>query len=274
MIVTYKGTKKEYAEGTQILEIAEEHKGDYQYDILLAKKNGALCELTKKITEDCELDFVGADTGCGNSTYKRSALLIMLKAFYKVVGREELKNVSVQFSISKGYYCSIDGDVEVTEELLASVEKEMHRLVDEAIPINKITMHIDEAKKKCEEYGMLQKVNLYKYRRSSGINMYELMGFEDYFYGYMVPNTKYIKLFKLYKYDQGFVIQLPTKEKPEELMPFEPKQNIYQALKEATIWGIEQGAPNVGAINDKIVKGEINDLMLVQEAFQEKISDL
>ncbi|MBE5957757.1 MAG: nucleoside kinase [Lachnospiraceae bacterium] len=270
MIVTYKGTKKEYAPGTIIEDIAKEYQDEYEYDILLAERDGSLCELSKEIKEDCTLDFVMANTSCGNSTYKRSATLIMLKAFYKIVGREKLQGISIQFSISKGYFCTINGDVEVTDELLKSVEAEMKRLVEKAIPINKITIHLDEAKKKCAEYGMHEKVHLYKYRRSSGVNMYELQGFEDYYYGYMVPNTSYIKYFKLFKYDDGFVIQLPTKEHPTEILPFDPKRKIFQALKEATIWGREQGAPNVGAVNDRIVEGEINNLMLVQEAFQEK----
>lgn len=260
----------EYPENTLLKDIAADFREEYKYDILLAIKNGALCELTKRISEDCEIEFVTADTPSGNSCYKRSATLIMLKAFYKNIDREKVKEISIQFSISKGYYCTVLGDVKITEELLEKIENDMRKLVEDKLPINKITMSLDDAIKKCVKYGMKDKENLFKYRRSSTVNMYELSGFEDYYYGYMVPDTSYIKYFKLYAYDGGFVLQLPTKEKPEEVQKFEPQENVYRVLKEATVWGEMLGAPNVGAINDKIVHGEINDLILVQEAFQEK----
>lgn len=264
------GFTKEYPKGIKLIDIAKEYQSEYKHDIILAIRNGSLCELTKMIYEDSEIEFVTADTQSGNSCYKRSATLIMLKAFYKNVDRSKVKEISIQFSISKGYYCTVLGDVEITEELLDNVEKSMRQIVADAIPINKITLSLEDAIEKCVRYGMKDKENLFKYRRSSTVNMYELAGFEDYYYGYMVPDTSYIKYFELYKYDNGFVLQLPTKEMPEVVQPFEPQDNIYNVLKEATTWGEMLGASTVGAINDKIVHGEINDLMLVQEAFQEK----
>ncbi len=38
----------------------------------------------------------------------------------------------------------------------------------------------------------------------SRVNVYSIDGFEDYFYGYMVPNTKYIRYFDLKLYEYGF----------------------------------------------------------------------
>ena len=48
--------------------------------------------------------------------------------------------------------------------------------------------------------GMKDKVNLLKYRRSSRVNIYNLSGFEDYFYGYMAYSTGILKCFNLFKY--------------------------------------------------------------------------
>lgn len=270
MRVTYKGITKEYPEGTLVRDIAEEHKEDYGHDIVLAIRDESLCELANEIKEDCTLEFITTDTPVGNACYRRGATLIMLKAFYKVVGREKVKDISIHFSISKGYFCTVLGDVEITEELLCKVEEEMKKIVNEAIPIYKTSIPLSEAVKRCEAYGMKDKVNLFKYRRSSFVNMYNLSGFEDYYYGYMVPDTSYIRYFKLYPYDTGFVLQLPTKDRPEELERFRPQKNVFEVLKEAVTWAKMQGISNVGDINDKIVHGDINDLILVQEALQEK----
>ena len=58
---------------------------------------------------------------------------------------------------------------------------------------------------------MRDKVNLFKYRRASTVKIYKMEGFEDYFYGYMVPDTSYLDLFALIPYDEGFVLQMPKR---------------------------------------------------------------
>lgn len=80
---------------------------------------------------------------------------------------------------------------------------------------------------------MYDKEKLFRYRRSSRVNIYNLEEFEDYFYGYMVWHTGYLKYFKLYPYDEGFVMQMPTRKEPEKLPPFTPSPKIFQVQKEA-----------------------------------------
>ena len=94
--------------------------------------------------------------------------------------------------------------------------------------------------------------------------------FEDYYYGYMVPSAGYLKYFKLYLFDEGFVIQMPVEEAPDIVPPFEPQNKLFQVLKESTKWGDMQGIETVGALNDKITKSDVREVVLVQEAMQEK----
>ena len=268
--VNVNGIEKVFEEGVTLHEIAKEYQSYYKYDILLAKMDGSLMELGKQVFEDKEIQLITADTVQGNSSYKRSATMLMIKAIYKIVGREKVKEVSIHFSIAKGYYCTIKGDVEITDELLKSIERRMREMVEAKLPIRKVAFPIKEAIKRCSDYGMMDKVNLFKYRRASTVNMYDLEGFEDYYYGYMVPDTSYIRYFELIKFKDGFVINLPTKEEPEKLQEFKPQLNVFEELKEATLWAKKLNASTIGAINDIIVHDKINYLMLVQEAFQEK----
>ncbi|MDE6697955.1 MAG: nucleoside kinase, partial [Lachnospiraceae bacterium] len=121
-----------------------------------------------------------------------------------------------------------------------------------------------------KKHGMDDKVKLFKYRNNSTVNVYSLNGFEDYFYGYMVPSTKYIKYFELYQFDDGFVLQLPTKENPTEVPKFEPQRKMYNVLKESSKWSEMLEINTVGALNDIISSSSIEDMILVQEALQEK----
>ena len=52
--------------------------------------------------------------------------------------------------------------------------------------------------------------------------------FEDYYYGYMVPDAGCLKYFSLHLYDEGFVIQMPSKDRPEEVPEFKPSPKLFQ----------------------------------------------
>ena len=57
----------------------------------------------------------------------------------------KIERVKIHFSVDKGYYCTVDGDIKITEQFLADVAKRMRWLSDEKIPIKKKTIHTDDA---------------------------------------------------------------------------------------------------------------------------------
>ena len=268
-------TEKMYEDGTSLEEIAKDFQSEYDSDIVMAIRNGKLCELFKKITGDCKIEFVTTGMKPGMQDYRRSATLLMLKAFYDVVGRKSVNSLFVDFSISKGYYCRATGDFDLNQTLLDAVEARMKAMVMENIPIYKRSVSVDSAREMFKRHKMYDKEKLFAFRRASRVNIYNLKGFEDYFYGYMVPNTSYIKYFKLYLYDEGFVLQLPVVEKPKEVPEFNPPRKLFNVLKESTKWGEMLDITTVGDLNEQISKCNISDLILVQEALQEKkIADI
>ena len=262
--------ERQYADGTVLTQIAQDFQDEYDAQIVLALKDGKLTELFRSITGPCKLEFITTKTAPGIETYKRSATLIMMKAFYDVAGVENVEKIKVEYSISKGYYCTVEGNVEITKQLLEDVKTQMQKLVSEDIAINKRTISVDSAKALFNRHKMYDKEKLFRFRRASKVNIYSLNGFEDYYYGYMVPSTGFIKKFDLYQYDEGFVLQLPTKENPDMVEEFNPQQKLFNVLKESSKWGEMLDIANVGALNEQISKGNINDIILVQEALQEK----
>ncbi len=233
-------------------------------------KNGKLTELFKKVTSDCRIEFLTTKTSPGIEAYRRSATLIMLKAFYDVVGNKNINKISVQYSLSKGYYCTLNSKVKLNQELLDKVKIRMNEIVAENAQINKRTIGTTSAIDLFNRHRMYDKEKLFKYRRASKVNIYSLKGFEDYFYGYMVPNTGYVKYFDLFLYDEGFVLQLPTKEKPNVVPEFKPQKNLFNVLKESEKWSETLKIDTVGALNEQISQGNIKDIILVAEALQEK----
>lgn len=263
----------EYSRGTSFLEIAKDFQKDYEEEIALVMVGYRLQELHKLLTEDCELTFITTAEDAGYKAYARSALLLMLKAMYDVVEIAELgtiEEVFVDYSVDKGLYCTMKGDVELNQKFLDKVMARMKKLAEEKLPINKKTIPTRDAVKLFAKYGMKEKERLFKYRRVSSVNVYSISGFEDYFYGYMLPHAGYIKYFDLILYDDGFVLQLPTKQNMKEVPEFHPSVKLFHVLKEAQQWGEMLDVSTVGALNDKIVAGKMEELILVQEALQEK----
>ena len=127
------GKTKEYPYGTPYAKIVEEYEGTTRYPIVLVMKNGKLCELHKKLKKPGTLEFVTTADEIGHKTYKRSASLLVLKAVYHVAGHENIKKAVLHYSVSSGYYFTIDGNVTVDEEFLAEVKRYMLQLVEEKI---------------------------------------------------------------------------------------------------------------------------------------------
>lgn len=268
--VTVGGELKQYNEGISYTEIAKDFQDQYDSPIVLVLKNGKLTELFKKVTSDCKIEFLTTKTSPGIEAYRRSATLIMLKAFYDVVGNKNINKISVQYSLSKGYYCTLNSKVKLNQELLDKVKIRMNEIVAENAQINKRTIGTTSAIDLFNRHRMYDKEKLFKYRRASKVNIYSLKGFEDYFYGYMVPNTGYVKYFDLFLYDEGFVLQLPTKENPNVVPEFKPQKNLFNVLKESEKWSETLKIDTVGALNEQISQGNIKDIILVAEALQEK----
>ena len=268
--VQVKDDIREYEEGTSFETIAKDFQEKYEHRIVLGSENHRLIELHKKLKKDCNLTFITTGDTVGNKTYKRSICLMLVKAIHDVCGHDRSCKVRIDFSLSKGYYCTVAGNVTVNREFLDAVKKRMLQMVDEGMPIKKRTIHTNEAIALFHKYGMHDKERLFKYRRVSKVNVYSMNEFEDYYYGYMVPDASYLAYFDLYLYDEGFVIQMPEAENPTVVPPFKPHKKLFQVLNESTKWGDMLGIKTVADLNDEITKGNIQETILVQEALQEK----
>ncbi|MBO5303183.1 MAG: nucleoside kinase [Lachnospiraceae bacterium] len=268
IILTINGEKKSYKKGITCMEIAEEYQKSCKDDILLLSVNNRLCELHKTLTKDGEVSFVTALDNAGKKAYRRSVTLLMQKALYNLLGKEK-SNVRIMHCISQAYYCELVNYGKPDDALLAQVKEEMQRMVEEKLPIKKTSMSVDEAIELFKTLGMTDKERLFKYRRSSGVNVYSLDNYMDYFYGYMVAHTGYLKYFDLKLYDDGFVLMFPS-HNTKEVAAFTPSVKHFDTLSCSREWSQTLGVGTIGELNDAIANGRMNDIIMVQEALMEQ----
>lgn len=274
--VTIDGKEHEYAIGTTYREIVDEYQEEVaEAPVILVMADGKLRELQKKLKGDCTLEFVTTKDHIGFETYKRTVCLVLLRAIYDVAGKENIEKVMIHYSVGNGYYFTMAGKAVLDQHFLDNVKTRMQELADMCTPIGKRSVNTDDAVSLFHHHRMYDKEKLFRFRRVSKVNIYNIGYYEDYFYGYMADHAGYVKYFDLKLYDEGFVLELPTRKNPSVISPFRPEGKIFQVQKESQEWAEKMDISYVGDLNNHITKEGISNILLVQEALQEaKISDI
>ena len=277
--------------------VADRFKDYYEDDIILGIVNGKLRELNKKIKSDCELSFVTTADRDGRRTYRRSVVLLLQRAIYDVYG--SMTQLHVMHSLGEGYYCQLEKAVEcadsqqekynedtdlqgsrenseksVTEHDIDRIVCSMYSFVEKDLPITKHSEKTQYAEQLFKEKGLHDKERLLHYRRSSRVNLYELDGVVDYFYGFMAPSTGMLKYFDIVPYESGFVLLFPGANS-RSVEPLVTSNKLFHTLDDSREWSKMLGIGTIGSLNDAIAAGRGQEIMLLQEALMEqKIGNL
>lgn len=270
MKVNVDGVEYIYPKGTLYQAIAADFQEGYAHDILLVNRNGKLCELHKALDRDCTLKMITAEEKPGMQTYERSVVFLMLKAFYDVVRKENVERVSVEYSISHALFIRAKGAFTLGQELLNQIEGRMRAISEQAVPIRKESINTDDAVELFRKTQMYDKAQLLSFRINSHVNIYFLDEFSDYFYGYMVPDTGYLKCFGLQLFESGFVLRLPDQKNPSQLGAFHPSMKVFRELYDATLRSEALHISNVAEMNGVISQGNATHMILAHEAMMEK----
>ena len=270
--------KVNFDSGTSLEEIYEKVFGeDTLKTVVAATVDGKLRELNYKVNTDVDITFIALNSSLGIDLYKRSIVLLMMSAIKNVIKKEDGQyRIKLMYSFGNTFHFKMDDcGVEINEEFLSRVENEMARLVEKDIRIEKKVYSTREMIQRYYDRNLPAKAELLRYRRASKINIYNIDGYEDYYYGFMVPSTGYLDRFQLKPLEEGFVLTIPEVEGKTPRVEYKASEMIGSVLKQAEDWGSMMNINNIGALNNLIVAGHIDALILVQEALMEKqIADI
>lgn len=270
----YQGNPWDVEEGTTFLSLAKEVQASYDAPIILAKVGQKLVELNKPVTREGVLTFLTTKDPDGHKTYQRGATMMFLRAMGHVL-KEKLLSLKLEYSIGDGLYFIADVEGGLTDEMVAEAEKTMRGYVEEDLKFEKSKLSTDEARDLFHAYGMKDKEQLFRFRRSSTANVYRLGNYVDYYYGYMPPSTGMVRRFKLKRYEGGVLMVLPKRSEPEKDGSEYVAKKLFFTMEQTNAWGAGIGVPTVGALNEAICRGEGRDIILASEAYQEhKIGEI
>jgi uridine kinase len=266
--VTIANEEYEYEAGIMYEQIAKDFQKDYEAKIVLVSADGRLRELHKILSNDCTIEFITLADKIGMETYRRSATFLLVKAVHDVLGDDGKNHLVAQYTVGRGLLCKLI-DAKPSEQFLRSVHARMDELISQNIPIWKSSYSVEEARRIFAEAGMEDKVKLFKFRRASKVNVYSIGDYKDYYYGYMVPSTGYITHYDLYPYDEGIILQLPSRHSPNVVPDKTESPKLQKTLQNTGNWGSSIGIENVGDLNETICAEGVQDVVLLQEAYME-----
>lgn len=201
------------------------------------------------------------------SIYRRSLCFIFVKAIYDLFPDRKVK---LSHSVSNGLYCEVYGSTNLSYEETVQIEARMHEISNMAIPFVKHSLSFDEARVLLEKCGRMDYYKAITYRTEQFVTLFSCDGFYDYFYGTMLPDTSYIDIFSLKYYPPGLILLSRDAKCPEKQAEFKEQTKLFTIYTEYKHWVKVLGFENVGALNNIVKNGNINDVILVSEALQEK----
>lgn len=266
MKVSYKNIEVEIKDENLTVIDAFKEAIEEKENVIACMVNNEVKPLDYVLKQNDEVELLNTSSRDGARIYTRGLLFIMGMAFNELY--PEIK-LTVNFQLSSSMFCKIEKDT-ITEEMIKNVKARMQEIIDKNLKIKKVEMSKEEATEFLEKentgIGKIQIEN----KEKETVSLYFCEEYYNYFYGVMPISTGYIKLFDIMKYHDGFLIRYPSKNKPNEIKPYQEGKKLLATLEEYDDIYRILGIATLSQLNEKIRNGEAKDIILLSEALHEK----
>ncbi|MCS6591358.1 threonine--tRNA ligase [Bacillus cereus] len=189
------GSVKEFVKGITLEEIAGSISSSLKKKAVAGKVNDGLYDLRRNIEENAEVEIITIDSNEGVEITRHSAAHILAQAVKRMYGDI---NLGVGPVIENGFYYDMDLPSSVNVEDLRKIEKEMKKIINENIKIERVEVSREEAAKLFQEMNDRLKLELLEAIPSGeSVTLYKQGEFVDLCRGPHLPSTGYLKAFQL-----------------------------------------------------------------------------
>lgn len=186
---------KEFAEGTTPMEIAKNISPRLAQEVLAAKVNGEVWDLTRPLMHDTAIQLLKWDDEDGKHAYWHSSAHLMAEALQQLYPNVKF---GIGPAIENGFYYDIDlGDNVITDSDFAKIEAKMMELAGKGEAIQRTSISKADAMKMFGDRGEVYKTELISELEDGQISTYTQGTFTDLCRGPHLPNTSYIKAVKI-----------------------------------------------------------------------------
>ncbi len=188
------GSQKAFEKSTPLAEILRSTNQRLAKEALVARIDGRVVDLSTKLEEDANIEFFTFDSEEGRDVFRHSSSHLMAHAVQDLFPDTKF---GIGPSIENGFYYDFDKPGGFTEEDLGAIEKKMRELVSKKIPFKRYEIPRKEALERFRNLSQGYKVDLIGGIEDDTVSLYEFGDFVDLCTGPHVPDSSYIKAFKL-----------------------------------------------------------------------------
>lgn len=249
--------------------------GTRVYDLIPEKdrKNLIVCQVGAQVkelkyslsekNEGMQIQLLGLDNIEAGKAYEATLRYIIAMAFYNLYPDVKIK---FTYNVSRSLFCQTNTKNFNMSRAVESIKNEVKRLIDQDLPIERVTVTIDEAKEIYTKYNLQDKIDILKYRPENTVHLYKCGDYYNYMANYMVPSTGCIHSYALTPYSPGLIIQYPRYELNAEIPDFEEESTYGRTLQRASKWAEKTHLQTIPEINKKIEDGNALEFVQMCEA--------
>ncbi len=254
-------------EGTRVLELVEKKE----------RKNLVVCQVGAQIKE---LNYILSEKNDGMTikllnlnhaeagrAYRASISYIVAMAFYRLY-----PDVKIRFSynVSRSIACQALTKSFNMSRAVEEITKEVQAIIDADLPIERVTVTIEEAAEIYKKFHLDDKIEILKYRPEQTVHLYKCGDYYNYLYNYMVPSTGCIHNYAITPYSPGLIIQYPRHDLDAHVPEFEEEATYCKTLQKAYSWAEKTKTQTVDDINRRIDRGETLEFVQFCEAYHNR----
>ncbi len=227
--ITINNKQIQVPKGTKLIDVID----DPNKQVLVAKVNNRLRELSYALTFDAEVEPLSYTSGDAIKVYETSLRYLISMAFRNIYPDMQLK---LSYGVSRSIYLSLPSPDKIDIKMVKAIKAEMQRLVDLDLPFERYTMTKEDAYNYFVDHNYPDKAKVLQYRPDKICHFYKCGEFINYMYGYMVPSTGYLKLFNIFAYDGGATVQYPRHEAGGVIPVFNDEPTFARVIKRSYLW--------------------------------------
>ena len=260
----------EYVEvegGASLLEVSRRLAPQLGFEPICARVNNKNEAMAYQLFQPKTVEFLPVTSPSGERAYIRSLCMVLYRAVTRVAPQARL---SIEHSISRGYYCRLGSAVECTPGLVSAIAAEMRDIVGRDLPFERNEALTADVIRLFEEQGLDDKVSLLRTTHQIYTTYYRLDGICDSYYGTLAPRTGMLRVWELRPFKEGFLLVGFDHVNPDVPPQHLTQEKMYRAFTDYVDFNAIAGVRNVGELNDTVERRRAADLVNVTEALHEK----
>lgn len=256
------------AQGTSLSEIAKKYMRPGECPILGALVNHRVEFLGYRVYNPKIVKFIDIRHKQGMKMYQHSMCLMLYKAVKDTYPEATL---SIDHSLSNGFYCTIKDIEGVDQETIAkTVKARMLELQKADMPFESKTMLVDDAIELLKDQNLPKTVNMLKQVTELYVELHCLGGTWHKMASKLVPSTGCLMNWDFRTFDIGYLLQWPDRECPTKVSPFQNTPKLFNIFQEHLHWVDLLHVPTIADLNRTVRDNKAVQLIHVSEALHEK----